>query len=88
MDRGAWQAVVHRVAKGQTRLKRYSTHAHTRYTPGSVPGASDTVQTSERDTVWLPGRMREMKEYPATIKLEGESGMLGARRLQRCRGRN
>ena len=26
MDRGAWQAVVHRVAKSQTRLKRLSTH--------------------------------------------------------------
>ena len=26
MDRGAWQAAVHRVAKGQTRLKRLSVH--------------------------------------------------------------
>ena len=26
MDRGAWQAVVHRVAKSWTRLKRLSTH--------------------------------------------------------------
>ena len=28
MDRGAWQATVHRVAKSQTRLKWLSTHAH------------------------------------------------------------
>ena len=28
MDRGAWRATVHRVAKSQTRLKRLSTHAH------------------------------------------------------------
>ena len=29
MDRGAWQATVHRVAKNGTRLKRLSTQAHT-----------------------------------------------------------
>ena len=27
MDRGAWQAIVHRVAKSQTRLKRLSMRA-------------------------------------------------------------
>ena len=29
MDRGAWRATVHGVAKSQTRLKRLSMHAHT-----------------------------------------------------------
>ena len=29
MDRGAWWAIVHRVAKSQTRLKQLSVHAHT-----------------------------------------------------------
>ena len=28
MDRGAWWAAVHRVAKGQIRLKQLSTHAY------------------------------------------------------------
>ena len=28
MDRGAWQAAVHRVAKSQTCLKQLSTHTH------------------------------------------------------------
>ena len=28
MDRGAWQAIVHGVAKSQTRLKQLSSHAH------------------------------------------------------------
>ena len=28
MDRGAWQATVHRVAKSQTRLKQLYTHTH------------------------------------------------------------
>ena len=29
MDRGAWQTMVRRVAKSQTRLERFSTHACT-----------------------------------------------------------
>ena len=29
MDRGAWQATVHRVARSWTQLKRISTHART-----------------------------------------------------------
>ena len=29
MDRGAWQATVHRVAKSRTQLKQLSTHTHT-----------------------------------------------------------
>ena len=28
MDRGAWQATVHRVTKSWTQLKRLSTHTH------------------------------------------------------------
>ena len=27
-DRGAWRAIVHRVVKSQTRLKRFSKHAY------------------------------------------------------------
>ena len=29
MDRGAWRATVHRVAKNWTRLKQLGTHTHT-----------------------------------------------------------
>ena len=29
MDRGAWQAMVHRVTKSQTQLRQLSVHAHT-----------------------------------------------------------
>ena len=29
MDRGTGRATVHRVAKSQTKLKRFSTHVHT-----------------------------------------------------------
>ena len=31
MDRGTWQAIVHRVAKRRTRLKRYAQSAFTEY---------------------------------------------------------
>ena len=29
MDRGAWRATIHRVAKSQTRVKQFGTHART-----------------------------------------------------------
>ena len=46
MNRGAWQVIVHRVAKSQTRLNTYThTILHTRtrfysYTPVFLPGES------------------------------------------------
>ena len=43
MDKGAWQATIHRVRKSQTRLKRLSTHTHapsTYYVPDSKLGSS------------------------------------------------
>jgi len=36
MDRGAWQATVHRIAKSWTQLKQLSTHAHTQRNNGRV----------------------------------------------------
>ena len=36
MDRGAWWATVHRVAKSRTRLKRFSTRTHTQYVGGTA----------------------------------------------------
>ena len=58
MDRGAWQATIHRVTKSQTRLKCLSTHActHTKcYVKPQIPtfnhifnlqkGQFHTVQT-------------------------------------------
>jgi len=43
MDRGAWQATVHGVAKSQTRLKRFSTHA-----------SKDLLQVPFLPTVLIP----------------------------------
>ena len=33
MDRGAWRAMVHRLAKSQTQVKQLSTHTHTHAMP-------------------------------------------------------
>ena len=38
MDRGTWRAIVHRVAKSRTRLKRLSTHACTHVCPRLAGG--------------------------------------------------
>ena len=40
MDRGAWWATVHRVAKSQTRLKGLSTHIHVIYDNGLLDNMS------------------------------------------------
>ena len=37
MDKGAWQATVHWVAKSQTQLKRLSMHTHTHTCTHSTP---------------------------------------------------
>ena len=42
MDRGAWQAAVHRVAKSQTRRKRLHTHTHTQVTVTRLTSAART----------------------------------------------
>ena len=66
MDRGAWQATVHRVAKSWTRLKRFSVHTHTqRWTASAMASV----------TLWLTlvnvrklGTVRNHKEdnkYPS-----------------------
>ena len=50
MDRGAWWAIVHRVAKSWTRLKRLSTHSRTTFgpQPTSVLGFKDEIHSVKR----------------------------------------
>ena len=45
MDRGAWWATVHRVAKNQTWLKQLSTHIHGLWTHGRQSFESKQVQS-------------------------------------------
>ena len=40
LDRGTWQAIVHRAAKSQTQLKRLSMHARTLKTLSMIPSDS------------------------------------------------
>ena len=57
MDRGAWRATVHRIAKSWTRLKRLSTHGLIRATPAGVGGhkvkgaPNSPVFTSARELI-------------------------------------
>ena len=49
MDRGAWQAAVHRVAKSQTRRKRLHTHTHTHtHTQVTVTCLTSVARTEVR----------------------------------------
>ena len=43
MDRGAWRATVHGVARSWTRLKRFSTHARARCCHGGMSRAAGTL---------------------------------------------
>ena len=52
MDRGAWWATVHRVAKSQTQLKRLSTYAHTWRKDSKVCLRSGTWKWSTFLTLW------------------------------------
>ena len=49
-DRGAWQAIAHRVAKSRTRLKQLSTHYNR--DDGSV---AKSPPTGAGDVVLIPG---------------------------------
>ena len=62
MDRGAWRATVHRVAKSQTRLKRLGMHARilSQATRSSLALAQQTRrQMAPPGTSWPSGKERE-----------------------------
>ena len=55
MDRGAWQATVHRVAKNQTRLKQPSTkHAILVTVPKGLRSEREESVDEERGREWPP----------------------------------
>ena len=54
MERGAWQATVHRVAQSWTRLKQLSMHTRTPNTRYSVP-SSDKDTGVQRGKATCPG---------------------------------
>ena len=61
MDRGAWQAMVHRVTKNQTRLKQLSSNSSSRYSIGvGFPGSSvvKNLPANAGDTGLISGLRR------------------------------
>ena len=73
-DRGAWHAMVHRVAKSRTRLKRLSIHAPVRETQVRSLGRQDPLE-------------KEMATYSSILAWEipwtEEPGRLQSRGLQK-----
>ena len=68
MDRGAWQAVVHGVAKGRTRLKRLSAYTH------ALPGHKPTEAGS---LCWHGGRRGERTQPQASWRSVPRQGPTG-----------
>ena len=56
MGRGAWQVIVHRVAKSRTRLKRLNTETHTRAFPGSSAGKESARSAGDPSSIPGSGR--------------------------------
>ena len=74
MDRGAWRAAVHRIAKSWTRLKQPSTHTHTHNlmnTWEKTTGSKRLIQSISRQTVKAsPGSCWELWALGAQGPLE------------------
>ena len=71
MDRGAWWATAHGIAKSQTGLKRQSLYTHTQaLTPMCIgfPGGSDSKELTDNagDLSLIPGLGRSLGEGMAT----------------------
>ena len=56
MDRGAWQATVHGVARSQTRPKRLSTHIHILGFLGGSDGKEFACKARDLDSIPGLGR--------------------------------
>ena len=56
MDRGAWWATAHRVAKNQTRQKELNTHTHTLQVAQCSATQEEAVSWEGRDQRGIPGR--------------------------------
>ena len=64
MDRGGWWAIVHRVTKSWTQLKRLSTHTHL-----VKKTTKKEVAPGEGNTIVISGRTREVGETWAVAEL-------------------
>ena len=64
MDGGVWQATVHKVAQGWTRLKRLSMHVVLLDFSSSSEGKESACNTG--DPGWTPGREDPLGEGNST----------------------
>ena len=56
VGRGAWQAIVHRVAKSRTQLKRLNTETHTQAFSGSSAGKESACNAGDPSSIPGSGR--------------------------------
>ena len=84
MDRGAWRATVHRVAKSQTRLKQLSTHAGdvdfskilSLYYGIKIAGRNINNLRYADDTILMAESEEELKSLLMKVKEESEKAGL------------
>ena len=69
MDREAWQAIVHRIAKSQIQLKQRKMQAHTQMPHLRSEERSNGIQR-RKEVIW-PGKRR--KRDARSLHLKGNS---------------
>ena len=82
MDRGAWRATVHGVAKSPTRLKRLSRQAYSSQFPqqlhqGQGREGLTVLRWGPNSSDWIKGPEMNFSEFEDT-KLHGQGGALPA----------
>ena len=87
MDRGAWRATVHGVAKSRTGLQRLGAHAHAQQ---SIKGSPCLIRPprpcSPRRTPSVPGSQSAHWQLHGASKPRSRSGARAAEALDSCRG--
>ena len=77
MDKGAWWATVHRVAKSQTRLKRLSKQAHNKFHQGMAQFLLKNFEWGQHPGPW--GLIDKGEEHVGSLLLvKGKMGLPGS----------
>ena len=72
MDRGAWEAAVHRVAKSQTRLKRLSSSSSSRTFKTFSSIQDDVGNMKEADRAFIPALEKFWVEEKRLVSMNHE----------------
>ena len=76
MDRGAWRATVHRVAKSQTRLKQLSKQAHYKFHQGMAQCLLKNFQWGQHPGPW--GLIDKGEEHVGSLLLDKSKNGAGS----------